>query len=74
MAPGFGPWWKGSATIFPGRLRALGADSSWRDGKLQPITFSTEQIIVCSLHLFLAVAEAYQMVVEEVRIDSMMAE
>ncbi|CAB1416028.1 unnamed protein product [Pleuronectes platessa] len=45
---------------------------SCRDGRLQPITFSAEQMIRCSLLLSLAVAAANQMVMEEERMDSMM--
>ena len=46
---------------------------STRVGTLQPITFSAVRMIHCSLLLSLAVAAAYQMVMEEVRMDSMMA-
>uniref|UniRef100_A0A0E9X861 Uncharacterized protein n=1 Tax=Anguilla anguilla TaxID=7936 RepID=A0A0E9X861_ANGAN len=67
------PGWEGSATIFPARLRALEVCRSWRDGRLQPITLSAARMIRCSLPLSLAVAAAYQMVMEEVRMDSMMA-
>src|SRR4029434_3328005 len=62
------PGWEGSAIIFPARLRVLDAYKSWREGKLQPITFSAERMTRCSLLLSLAVAAAYQMV----RMDSMM--
>lgn len=54
---------EGSATIFLAHVRVLGACRSWRDGKLQPITFSVERVILCSLPL--AVAATYQMVMEE---------
>src|SRR4029434_10201237 len=66
------PGWEGSATILPARLRVLEANRSCRDGKLQPITFSAERMIRCSLPLSLAVAAAYQMVMQKVRMDSMM--
>src|SRR4029434_3728127 len=66
------PGWEGSAIIFPARLRVVDAYRSWRDGRLQPITFSAERMIRCSLPLSLAVAAAYQTVMEEVRMDSMM--
>ena len=46
---------------------------SWGNGRLQPITFSAARMICCSMLLSLAVAAAYQMVMEEVRMDSMMA-
>ena len=51
----------------PGAVQVLKA---W----LQPITFSAEYMICCSLLLSLEVAAAYQTVMEEVRMDSMMAE
>lgn len=70
----FCPGWEGSAIIFPARLRVLEANRSWRDGRLQPITFSADRMTRCSLPLSLAVAAAYQMVMEEVRMDSMMEE
>src|SRR4029434_9324174 len=66
------PGWEGSAIIFPARLRVLDAYRSWKDGRLHPITFSAERITRCSLLLSLAVAAAYQTVMEEVRMDSMM--
>ncbi len=59
--------WRGRPKV------VLEAHRSWRDGRLQPITFSVERIICCSLPLSLGVAAVYQMVMEEVRIDSMMA-
>ena len=37
------------------------------------LQFSLQRMIRCSLLLSLAVAAAYQMVMEEVRMDSMMA-
>ena len=55
------------------RLRALELCRSWRDGRLQPITFSAERMIRCSLLLSLAVEAVYQTVMDEVRIDSMIA-
>ncbi|KAK3540768.1 hypothetical protein QTP86_001596 [Hemibagrus guttatus] len=64
---------EGSAAILATRLRDLGTYSSWRDGRLQPITFSAEWMTCCSLALSLAVAAANQTVMEDVRIDSMMA-
>ncbi|KAK3563007.1 hypothetical protein QTP86_013277 [Hemibagrus guttatus] len=39
--------------------------SSWRDGRLQPITFSAEWMTRCSLALSLAVAAANQTVMED---------
>ncbi len=54
--------WEGSGTIFLARFRVLEVYSSWRDGRLQPVTFSAEWMIHCSLPLSLAVAAAYQMV------------
>ena len=62
-----------SATIFIARLRDLEVCRSSRDGKLQLITFSAVRMIRCSLLLSLAVAAVYQMVMEEVKMDSMMA-
>ena len=35
------PGWEGSNMIFLARLSVLEACRSWRDGRLQPITFST---------------------------------
>ena len=67
------PGWEGSATIFLARLWVLEVCRSLRVGRLQPITFSAVRMIRCSLLLSLAVAAAYQMVMEEVRMDSMMA-
>ena len=67
------PGWEGSATIFLARFRVLEVCRSLRDGRLQTITFSAARIISCSLLLSLAVAAAYQMLMEEVRMDSMMA-
>ncbi|KAK3551317.1 hypothetical protein QTP70_014892, partial [Hemibagrus guttatus] len=55
------------------KSRDLEMYSSWRDGRLQPITFSAEWMTRCSLALSLAVAAANQTVMEDVRIDSMMA-
>src|SRR4029434_1242603 len=66
------PGWEECAILYAARLRVLDAYKSWRDGKLQPITFSAERMTRCSLLLSLAVAAAYQMVMEEVRMDSMM--
>ena len=45
------PGCEGSATIFPARLSVLEANGSWRDRRLQPITFSAERMIRCSLAL-----------------------
>lgn len=45
---------------------------SLRDGRLQPITFSVGRIIHCSLPLSVTVAAEYQMVMEEVIMDSVM--
>ena len=67
------PGWEGSATIFLARLRVLEVCRSSRVGRLQPITFSAVRMIRCSPLLSLAVAAAYQMVMEEERMDSMMA-
>ncbi len=50
--------WEGSATIFPARFRVLEVYRSWRDGRLQPVTFSAKQMICCSLPLSLAMAAA----------------
>lgn len=66
------PGWEGSALIFPVCLSVLEVCWSWRDDRLQPITFSAQRMIHCSLPLSLAVATAYQMVMEEVRMDSVM--
>src|SRR4029434_8468958 len=44
------PGWEGSAIIFPARLRVLDASRSWRDGKLQPITFSAERMTRTHAH------------------------
>ncbi|KAG7460337.1 hypothetical protein JOB18_001218, partial [Solea senegalensis] len=49
----------------PARGEVLEANKSWRDGRLQPITFSADRMTRCSLPLSLAVAAAYQMVMEE---------
>lgn len=57
--------WEGSATIFLARLGVLQAYRSCREGRLQPITFSTKLMTRCSQPLSLAVAAAYQMVMEE---------
>jgi len=67
------PGWEGSTTILPARLRVLETCKSWRDGRLQTITFSAEPMTCYSLPLSLAVAAVYQMVMEEVKMDSMMA-
>ena len=56
-----------SATIFLARLRVLEVCRSSMVGILQPITFSAARKIRCSLLLSLAVAAAYQTVMEEVR-------
>ena len=53
---------------------SLHASECWRDGRLQPVTFSADRMTRCSLPLSLGVAAAYQMVMEEVRMDSMMEE
>ncbi len=37
--------------IFPARFKVLEAYRSWRDGRLQPITFSAERTVSCSLSL-----------------------
>ena len=66
------PGWEESDTISLACLRVLEVCRSSRVGRLQPITFSAVQMIRCSLLLSLAVA-AYQMVMEQVRMDSMMA-
>ncbi len=56
-----------------GRPRSyLHVSGSWRDGRLQPMTFSVKQMICCSLFLSFAVAATYQMVMVEVRMDSTM--
>ena len=65
------PGREGSNMIFLARLSDLEACRSWRDGRLQPITFSAWRMIPCSLLLSLTVAAAYQTVMEEVRMDSM---
>ena len=65
--------WEGLAMIFPVCLSVLEVCRSWRDDRLQPITFSAQRMICYSLPLSLAVAAAYQMVMMEVRMDSMMA-
>ncbi|KAK7919112.1 hypothetical protein WMY93_010396 [Mugilogobius chulae] len=57
----------------PGDVQVLETYRSWRDGRLQPITFSAERTMRCSLCLSLTVAPAYHTVMEEVRMDSMMA-
>ena len=59
------------ATIFLACLRVLKVCRSSRVGRSQPITFSAVRMIRCSLLLSLAVAAAYQMVMEEVRMDSL---
>lgn len=79
----FWSWWTAERTVLKSlclgwegwiaRLRVLEACRSWSDGRLQPITLSAEQMICCSLPLSLAVEEAYQMVTEKVRMESMMA-
>lgn len=56
---------EGSATIFHARLGVLQAYRSCREGRLQPITFSPKLMTRCSQPLSLAVAAAYQMVMEE---------
>ena len=43
--------WEGSAIIIPAHFRALESCRSWSVGKLQPITFSVEQMIHCSFSL-----------------------
>ena len=48
------PWWEGSATIFPARLRILEVYRSWSDGRLQPTTFSADKMTRCSPPLSLA--------------------
>lgn len=63
--------WEGSASIFPARLRGLEAYRSWKDGRSQPITFSAQRLIHCSLPLSLAVAATYQMVMEEANFRSL---
>jgi len=50
---------EGSSTIVPAPLRVLEACRSWRDGRLQPITFSVEPMTHCILPL----------VMEEMRMD-----
>lgn len=57
--------WEGSATIFLACLGVLQAYRSCREGRLQPITFSPKLMTRCSQPLSLAVAAAYQMVMEE---------
>ena len=54
-------------------LLALEAWRSRSAGRQQPITLSAERLIRCSLPLSLVVAAANQMVIEEVRMDLMMA-
>lgn len=63
------PGWMGLAAILSAHLRALEAYRSWRNGRLQPITFSVEQMIRRSLFLSLAVTAANQLVMEVVRRD-----
>ena len=62
------PGWEELATIFA-RLRVLEVCRSSRVGRLQPITFSAVRMICCSL--LLSLAAVYQMVMEEVGMDSM---
>lgn len=67
----FGPGVRGSLVIFFARFRVLEVNWSCSTGRLQPITFSAEQMIQCSLLRSFAGAAASQMEMEEVKIDSM---
>ena len=54
-------------------LLVLEWNRSRRDGRSQPMTFSADRMIRYSLPLSFAVEAANQMVIDEVRTDSMMA-
>lgn len=58
------PGWEGSAPVSPARLRVPEVCGSWRDGRLRPITFSTERMIRRGLPSSLAVAAVHQMVMD----------
>ena len=55
-------------------LLVLEWNRSGRDGRSQPMAFSADRMICCSLPLSLAVEAANQTVIDEVGMDSMMAE
>src|SRR4029434_1427237 len=63
------PGWEGSAMILPALLLVLECNRSGRDGRSQPMAFSADRIICCSLPLSLAVEAAYQTVIDEVEMD-----
>lgn len=50
----------GSADICSAHFTVLEVNWFWSDGRLQPITFSAERMICCSLPLSLAVAAAHR--------------
>ena len=69
------PWpgWEGSAMIFLALLSALESCRDLREGRGRPITLSAERITRCSLTRSFAAAAGNQVMMEWVRMDSMMA-
>ena len=59
--------------ILPALLLVLEWNRSRRAGRSQPMTFSADLMIRCSLLLSLAVEAANHTVIDEVRMDSMVA-
>lgn len=55
-------WARGRPQSFTGREGVTGVQVL--EGRMQPITFSAEQMIRCSLPLSLVLAAAYQMVIQ----------
>ena len=67
------PGWAGSAMILEALFRARESWRSSREGRLHPITLSAERMTRCSLALSFTVEYGNQMMIEVVRMDSMMA-